>query len=218
MPQIPRKRRSCPSTDARGSGLLQCKLSIERHPATTAQLPDGKTVNYKSKRNSKGWNHDQRIHNDRRDLCRGGRKGTRHAHTDCIDQVGHAENVNGIAERSSEGRIPPKRDDGNYCEQSRERVADTGWQCKEAGKTAVIPERQENNAAVYAEYLVRDQPPQRCRIDSSGYCLRAHQESQRGNNENDHRHKDDNGLQYSRNAWLRYKPALQGERPNEGKP
>src|SRR5215813_2867247 len=159
MPQIPRKRRSCPSTDARGSGLLQCKLSIERHPATTAQLPDGKTVNYKSKKNSKGWSHDQRIHNDRRDLSRRGRKDTRHAHTDCIDQIGQAENVHSIGERSSEGRVAPKRDDGNYCQQPRERVADTGWQRKEAGKKAVIPERQENHSAVYAGDLIRDQPP-----------------------------------------------------------
>src|SRR6516164_2820760 len=148
-----------PQPTLRGSGLLQCKLPVELHPATAAQLPDGKAVNYKSQRNSKGWNHDQRIHNDRRDLWRGGRKDTRHAHTDCIDQVGHSENVHSIAERSSEGRVPPKRDDGNHCEQPRERVADTGWQCKEAGKKAVIPERQENNSAVYAKHLIRDQPP-----------------------------------------------------------
>src|SRR5262245_26087776 len=147
-----------PSTDVRGSGLLQRKLSIELHPATAAQLPDGKTVNYKSKRNSKSWEHDQGIHNDRRDLCRG-RKASRHAHTDRIDQVGHAENVNGIGERSSQRRVPPKRDGGNYCEQPRERVADTGRQCKEAGKKAIIPERQENNSAVYADRVIRDQPP-----------------------------------------------------------
>src|SRR5262249_18160212 len=178
----------------------------------------GKTVNYKSKRNSKGWNHDQRIHNDRGGLCSGGRKGTRHAHTDCIDQVGHAENVNGIGEWSSEGRLPPKRDDGNYCEQPRERVADTGWQCKEAGKKAVIPERQENNSAVYAGHLIRDQPPERGRIDGSSYCLGARQESQCGSNENVHRHKNDSDLQYSRSARLRYKSSLQGKRPNDGKP
>src|SRR4029077_16021006 len=55
-PKPPRPSSTLPSTDVRGSGLLQCKLSVERHPATAAYCQMERTANYKSKRNSKGWN------------------------------------------------------------------------------------------------------------------------------------------------------------------